>query len=345
MMRKTSILLSLLVTAVLFSCSSKKEQSKVVENDFARILFYNVENLFDTLDAEGKSDAEYTPESDKLWNTERYNDKLSQLSKVIAAADTGYFPEILAFAEIENRQVVEDLVATELLASQAYTVIHRESPDQRGIDCAIAHTDAYEPIVNNYILIDLPGDRTHTRDILYSKGVLYDDTIHVFVNHWPSRYGGKKKSDPKRAFTAQILRNTIDSLQQADNSPNIIIMGDFNDYPADSSLSQVLEAAKTLGNDSQELINLAWKSDEAGIGSYNYRGHWGTLDQFIVSANLFSNKKLTVDEQSYQIVRKEWMMYTNDKGEVYPARSYGGKNYYGGYSDHLAIMLKMKRSK
>ena len=344
MMRKTSFLLSIFISLIIFSCSSKKEQSKVVEDAYARILFYNVENLFDTLDAEGKSDAEYTPESDKLWNTERYNYKLAQLSKVIAVADTGYFPEIMAFAEIENRQVVVDLVSTDLLANIGYSIIHKESPDQRGIDCAIAHTDAYKPLENNYILIDLPGDRSHTRDILYSKGVLYKDTVHVFVNHWPSRYGGKKKSDPKRAFTAQILRNTIDSLQLADKNPNIIIMGDFNDYPADSSLSQVLKAAKSVGDDSQELINLAWKSDEAGIGSYNYRGHWGTLDQFIVSANLFANTTLLVEESSYLIVKKDWMLYTNDKEEVYPARSYGGKNYYGGYSDHLAIMLKMKRN-
>jgi endonuclease/exonuclease/phosphatase family metal-dependent hydrolase len=344
-MKKISILISVFIGLFFLSCSSKKEQIKIPANDYARILFYNVENLFDTLYTEGKSDAEFTPESDKKWNTERYNYKLAQLSKVIAAADTGYFPDIIALAEIENRQVVEDLMSTGLLADQGYKVIHKESPDQRGIDCALAYTSAFEPILNSYILIDLPFERSQTRDILYSKGILYSDTVHVFVNHWPSRYGGKEISDPKRAFTAQILRNTIDSIQLADKNPNIIIMGDFNDYPADSSLSQVLKAQKSLRTNPQELINLAWKSDEAGIGTYNYQGDWGTLDQFIVSANLFTNPSLEVHNNSYVIIKKDWTLYTNNKGEVYPARSYGGKNYYGGYSDHLAIMLKMKRNK
>lgn len=342
-MKQIKFLGILLTSAVLFSCGTKKESAEAEKVSYARILFYNVENLFDTLDTEGKSDSEYTPESNKQWNTERYNHKLSQLSKVILTADTGYYPDIIGFSEIENRNVVEDLINSKSLKAGKYSIIHQESPDQRGIDLALVHNKNYKPIKNDFILVDLPGDRSHTRDIIYSKGVLFKDTVHIFINHWPSRYGGKKKSDPKRAFTAQVLRSVIDSIQAVDKNPRIIITGDFNDYPPDSSLYNVLKAKENLGNDPDELINLAWKANDEGSGSYNYKDHWGTLDQFIVSANLFAQGNLQVDDQSYIIVKKDWMLYTNDKGKQYPSRTYGGKNYYGGYSDHLPILLKLKR--
>ena len=168
--------------------------------------------------------------------------------------------------------------------------------------------------------------------------------MHLFVNHWPSRYGGKEKSDPKRAFTAAVLREKVDSIQKSEDRAQIIIMGDFNDYPADSSLSYVLAAKESLSEDPDELVNLAWKAELAGKGSYNYKGHWGCLDQFIVSGNLFSSN-LKADYSSYIIVKKEWMLYTNKKGEQSPSRTYGGKNHYGGYSDHLPVLLKLEMVK
>ena len=333
------------IALFLAACGPKKEIAKTSDEiTYARILFYNVENLFDTLDAEGKSDAEYTPGSEKNWNTEKYYHKLSQLSKVIAAADTGFFPELIALSEIENAEVVLDLAKTDLLKDQKYQLIHQESPDQRGIDVALMHTNKYSPLYSEFVLVDLPGARTNTRDILYSKGVLYNDTVHLFVNHWPSRYGGKEKSDPKRAFTAAVLREKVDSIQKSEDRAQIIIMGDFNDYPADSSLSYVLAAKESLSEDPDELVNLAWKAELAGKGSYNYKGHWGCLDQFIVSGNLFSSN-LKADYSSYIIVKKEWMLYTNKKGEQSPSRTYGGKNHYGGYSDHLPVLLKLEMVK
>ncbi len=344
-MKNISFFLFISLSALIYSCSSQKQNKKITEKDYARILFYNVENLFDTLDAEGKSDAEYTPQSDKKWNTERYFDKLSKLSKVIISADSGYFPDLIGISEIENRAVVEDLINTSSLKNENYSILHKESPDQRGIDVALVYGPSFKPLNTQFIFVDLPGNRTNTRDILYSKGLLYNDTVHVFVNHWPSRYGGKEISDPKRAFTAAILRNAVDSIQKADLNPKIIIMGDFNDYPSDSSLYVVLAANKQVGEDPNELINLAWTINEAGQGSYFYKGDWGTLDQFIVSANLYGKTGLSVDDQSYIIVKKDWMLYTDKKGVSSPSRSYGGDNYYGGYSDHLPILLKLSRNK
>lgn len=342
-MKLKYILLFIIPALLINACNSSKKSLNKQSDDYARILFYNVENLFDTIDTEGVNDAEFTPTSDKKWDSERYADKLNKLSKVIASADTGYFPDILGICEIENKDVLEDLINTPLLNKAKYEILHQNSPDKRGIDVALAYTKKYTPLSTSYILIDLPGNRSHTRDILYSKGLLYKDTLHVFVNHWPSRYGGKEKSDPKRAFTAQILRNTIDSIQRADKNPKIIIMGDFNDYPPDSSLSMILNAKASPSDNPDDLVNLAWEINANGDGSYNYKGDWGALDQFIVSGSLFEQGKLTADQQSYSVVKKEWMLYTNKKGKQSPARSYGGETYYGGYSDHLPILLKLKR--
>ena len=340
---KVNSLLILFVAGLFFiSCNARKESGKNKGDQFARILFYNVENLFDTIDTEGVRDLEFTPNGDKAWNTEKYYDKLTNLSKVIASADTGYYPDLIGLCEVENIMVVQDLISTELLKPQGYKILHKDSPDNRGIDVSLVYTSAYQPLETSFLLVDLPGERSHTRDILYSKGILYKDTVHLFVNHWPSRYGGKEESDPKRAFTAQVLRSTIDSIQKADKDPQVIIMGDFNDYPSDYSLSEVLNAKNTLSNNPNELINLAWEADNNDLGSYNYKGDWGTLDQFIVSANLFNKGPLTVNLSSYIIVKKDWMLYTNSKGDKSPSRTYGGKNYYGGYSDHLPILLKLK---
>ena len=323
-------------------CSGAKKSRNIAKEEIAgRILFYNVENLFDTINQEGHRDGEFIPGSEKHWNTERYNQKLLHISQVIAAADTGFLPDIIGLAEVENRQVVEDLIQTPLLRKAGYHIIHRDCPDFRGIDVALVYDEKYLPLKNTFYEIELPGEHSTTRDLLYSKGVFLGDTLHIFVNHWPSRYGGKKKSDPKRAFVAAVLRSKVDSLFDAGAAPKIVIMGDFNDYPQDSSIAKILKALPESTGKPDELINLAWATDASGAGSYNYRGHWGALDQMIVSGYLLSGKKWHVTMDSYRVVKRPWMMYTNDKGEQYPSRTYGGPNYYGGYSDHLPVILKV----
>ena len=337
-----SIVAVVIIALFQHSCSTNKTaKTSNKEKVAGRILFYNVENLFDTINQEGHRDGEFTPEHEKNWTSEKYNFKLSQLSKVIASADTGYLPNIIGLAEVENRNVIEDLAATQLLKGSEYKIIHKESPDFRGIDVALIYDETYKPIKNTFYKIDLPGDRSTTRDILYSKGVFKKDTMHLFVNHWPSRYGGKKKSDPKRALVASFLREKVDSLFSKDSSPRIIIMGDFNDYPQDSSLAEILSALPESTGKQDELINLSWAIDASGAGSYNYRGHWGALDQMIVSGYTLEGRRWHVKMNSYEVIKHQWFMYTDDKGEEYPARTYGGPNYYGGYSDHLPIMLRI----
>jgi len=331
-----------LILIMQYACSSSKPgQSGGKEKIAGRILFYNVENLFDTINEDGHSDSEFTPEHEKNWNTKKYLFKLTQLSKVIAAADTGYLPNIIGLCEVENEKVIKDLITMPLLQKAEYKIIHKESPDFRGIDVGLIHDKNYRALKNVFYNIPLPADRPTTRDILYSKGVFKKDTLHLFVNHWPSRYGGKEESDPKRAFTAAILKQKVDSIFDADYAPKIVIMGDFNDYPQDSSLTTILGALPESTGNPNELVNLSWATDAGGAGSYNYRGHWGALDQMIVSGYLLIGKKWHVNMTSYEVVKRPWMMYTNDKEEQYPSRTYGGPNYYGGYSDHLAVMLKI----
>lgn len=334
-------LLLLISIGLFLSCSHSKKNttSKHLEVS-GRLLFYNVENLFDTLVQDGYKNEEYSPGTEKNWNTKRYYEKLEHLAKVISAADTGYLPNLIGLAEVENKRVVSDLINQPLLAKAGYQIIHQDSPDSRGIDVALVHDYSYKPLTNAFYPILIPGDRPTTRDLLYSKGLFKKDTLHVFVNHWPSRYGGKKESDPKREKVARFLRSQVDSILSMQPKALIIIMGDFNDYPPDHSLLQTLKADSALASTS-DLVNLAWKTNRLGEGSYNYRGDWGTLDQFIVSAALFSNSGVSVNDSSFSVVKKPWMLYVNDKDEAYPSRTYGGPNYYGGYSDHLPVLLKL----
>jgi endonuclease/exonuclease/phosphatase family metal-dependent hydrolase len=337
------ILTSLLLLSFLgwMGCTSNPPANADSEYKQGSVLFYNVENLFDTLVQEGHQNEEFSPQSEKKWNSKRYQEKLDHLARAIQAADSSQLPNIIGFAEVENRSVVMDLIQKTELNQKHYSIIHQDSRDERGIDVALIHDQSYQPISNAFYPMIIPGDRPFTRDILYTKGVFLGDTLHLFVNHWPSRWGGKKESDPKRAAVALKMKQLVDSIYSTDINPNILIMGDFNDHPPDSSLSMILRADSTCSTH-QKLVNLAWEFHAADKGTYNYRGDWGMLDQFIVSKSLCEDEGLKAEPM--QIIKKDWMLYQNQKGAFYPSRTYGGPNYYGGYSDHLPILVKIRNS-
>jgi len=346
-MKKLNLFLFATLLVVLVSCSDKKgvsqdkqeNQADISDDGKLHVMFYNVENLFDTIDDPLTRDEEFLPKGKKAWTQERYLDKLDKLSKVISS--TSNMPDIIGLCEVENRQVVADLAGNKQLVEMGYSVIHKDSPDGRGIDVAmLVNKNKVEVIRTDYIKTKLPvGDRPNTRLIIHATTIVNDDTLHVYVNHWPSRYGGQEESEPNRMQVALSLKRDIDILQK--NSPNahVIIMGDFNDYPPNNSLNKVLRAGF---EESRPLINLMWEKDKFGEGTYNYRGDWGCLDQFIVSSNMTNGTaSITTSTDDVVLLKHDWMLYTNDKGEVYPSRTYGGPNYYGGYSDHLPIYLQL----
>ncbi len=332
-------LLSLCFLLTFISCKTKKGlYSKTASQQ--RIAFYNVENLFDLEDNPDKEgDEVFTPEGRNEWTKERYNTKLNMLSKVLNKMGN---PVIVGLCEVENEKVVQDLVATSLLKGENYGVVHRESNDHRGIDVALIYKKNNFEVENiENIKINFPKEVVEnytTRDFLIVEGTLNDKTkLHLIVNHWPSRRGGLPASEPKRVYVAEQVRKKVDAILAKDKNANIILMGDFNDEPPNKSCSETLGACLDFKKDC-DLYNRMGELDNKKMGTYNYRGTWNMLDQFMVSRAIQDSERLPVvlTQAPY---KEEWMLYNSEKYGKTPNRTYGGPNYYGGYSDHLPVFM------
>ena len=310
------------------------------------IGFYNFENLFDTLDTPDKYDYEFTPTGDKVYNTILYSDKLKRLARVVSSIGTEFSPHgvsVLGVAEVENRAVLEDFVGEEQLRSRNYQIIHYESPDTRGIDCALIYNPQYfrpiysEPIKNEILDNDSLVISRPTRDILYVKGLFETDTFHVFVNHWPSRYGGEAATRYLRNYSADLVRARIDQIQSLDPNAKIVVMGDMNDEPNNESILTHLGAKKKKRNVFEgDLFGLMYKYYKKGIGTLAYRDNWSLFDQLIISEPL-----LNADE-GYRylkagIYKKKYMITKTGQYKGYPLRTFSGNVYNYGYSDHFPV--------
>lgn len=331
-----AVVIVIIIAMLVFVFTRNRTPSKPIE-----VVFYNVENLFDTVDDTTVWDDHFLPDSLKQWTDERYDKKLSDLAKVLTAISEDDLPEIIGVCEVENRQVVEDLFKTDSLSKRKYEVIHEQSPDFRGIDVALAYdSDLMSELQHENIRVAFSFEpETTTRDILYAKLLSCGDTLHVFVNHWPSRRGGQERSEPKRLKAATVLRTKIDSILLKDKTAKVIAMGDFNDYPNNTSMTEVMNCEP--GAD-QMLTNMTYRFHADGIGTYNYRGEWGMLDQFIVSDGLlYSAKGCATSDSAVVVFKEDWMLYFPESGSPSPSKTYGGPNYYGGYSDHLPIRMTL----
>jgi hypothetical protein len=333
----TVLLLSIILVSLFSSCSRKSTQG-------FSFAFYNVENLFDTINDPGISDGHYVPGSDLHWDTEKYQHKLDNLSKVMAVVDSTGFPSVFGLCEVENLGVVSDLISQPGLKKAKYKIIHKDSPDGRGIDVALLYqAKKYKPIETRFIRLDFPDNpRSKTRDILYSKGVVgKNDTVHLFVNHWVSRWGGQEKTEPHRIFIADLLKRITDSIFETNPDANILIAGDLNDNPTDKSLMKHLEAKEpTASPSAKTLYNLALIPFKNGEGSLYYKS-WDMFDQIIVSTALLQGYNgLKTNSRQQTVIKKDWMLYHPKKGPARPSRT-ASKNYYGGYSDHLPVFIGM----
>lgn len=345
---RTPIILVLLSFSLLTQERCKRVSPEMIEaassHDDASvsIAFYNVENLFDTSDDPLTDDQEFLPGAEKQWTLDRFTTKLDHLAEVISKLDVS-LPDVVGLAEVENRYVLEQLVAHPKLKAANYQIVHRNSPDGRGIDCALLYNpEQFEIDKQSFIRFKLPvKDRKNTRDIVYARGIHKSDTLHFFVNHWPSRYGGQEASEPKRLTAAYELDKRVDSIRRVSPNAQVLCMGDFNDHPNNKSLKTVLGAGVT--SDHSQLYNFMWSIHKNGGGSYNYKGDWGALDQFVGTWNMLEESSAFVTHrEAAQIIKHDWMMYVNDENVAFPSRTYGGPNYYGGYSDHLPILLTLK---
>ncbi len=330
----------------LFLCFYGSAQQKPTFDKSFVIMSYNVENLYDTINDPDKDDEEFLPAGKQNWTGERYTKKLEQLSKVIAALNAKNLPAVIGLYEIENSKVVQDLGATALLKKGKYGVVNYNSPDKRGIDVAMLYRkDKLSILSSKPLYVRLPEEPPYpTRDMLYVKGLaVKTDTIHLFFNHWPSRRSGADESEKNRIAAATVLRHSVDSILKNSPSARIIIMGDFNDYPDNNSIVKTLGVDTLLQADKKNgLYNLTYALEKKNEGTYNYKGDWGMLDQFIVSYPVLNGTGLHLKKDAAKILKEEWMLYTNkETQESKPNATYGGEKYFGGYSDHLPIYMEL----
>ena len=312
----------LIVIAFVTSCSNAQQERT--------IAFYNVENLFDTINTPDKNDTEYLPSAEKKWNSEKYFTKIKHINKIVEELN---FPIIMGFCEIENEAVVRDVVNGGQMKG-AYGVIHYESLDKRGIDNAIIYDSTLMTIVESGILrFDMPKPFTPSRDIVWAKFKLGEEEIIAMVNHWPSRRGGQPISEPKRLIAATSAKAFIDSVLSASPKAKIVFMGDLNDYPENLAPKMISSLLKPM---------ITKKSGEYE-GTHSYRGEWGVLDHIMISKG-FTKGKVCVKKKSGKINAVDYLM-TEYKGNIVPFRTYGGRKYLGGYSDHLPVSVVVKIKK
>ena len=301
-----------------------------------RILFWNVENLFDTKDDPRKNDNEFLPDATRHWNHFRYRDKLKNLAKGIIASGKEYVPDLVGLCEVENDSCLYDLIRYSPLREADYRFVMTDSPDQRGIDVALLYQrGSFKLLQHQSIRIPYKQwKKGPTRDILHVVGkVVSGDTLDVVVCHMPSRSGGQAKSEPYRLLTTQMLKQAVDSLMLVRKNPSVVVMGDFNDYPTNKSM-------KRLCSDGRLRNLMKGKKD----GTYRYRGEWGILDQFLVSGSLLKRRgSIRTSAKDAQILRHDFLLEEDDKyGGDKPFCTYNGMKYLGGFSDHLPIVLDLR---
>ncbi|MDD2197381.1 MAG: endonuclease/exonuclease/phosphatase family protein [Bacteroidales bacterium] len=334
------ITLFLLLAIPLITFSQKEKQYKVVN-----IAFYNLENLFDTLDTPDVNDRDYTPEGLNRWDTKKYNEKLENLAEVlskIGADATPHGPAVIGLAEMENRNVLEDLVKQEAIADRNYRIVHYDSPDRRGIDVALFYQSEYFEVTNSVShRLNIEGrENFYTRDQLLVSGLLDGEEFHFIVSHWPSRSGGESRSRPLRNAAADLGRHIIDSVLSINPNAKIIYMGDLNDNPDNQSVMKHLRSkpdAKKL--EEGDLFNPFYSFYKKGIGTLAWRDTWSLFDMVMPSKSLMEKDFSSYRFYKANVFNKNFLQQKSGRFKGYPLRTHGGGQYLGGYSDHFPTYI------
>jgi len=344
-MRKSIVIFFILF--VPFIANAQKTSYKV-----GLVGFYNLENLFDTINDPEKNDEDFLPDGSYHYTGKVYLDKLDHLAEVLSQIGTDVSPDglsIIGHAEIENDEVLVDLFNHPKLKSRNYKIVHYDSPDIRGVDVGMVYNPKYfTPINSQSLTVHLGTDSTEhkTRDVLYVYGKYDGEDLFVFVNHWPSRRGGEEASAPGRAAAAKVCREKIDSITSKNPDAKIIVMGDLNDDPTNPSVAVVLGAKGDKKQVARGGLYNPWLEPyKQGIGTLAYNDSWNLFDQIIISSAFLEKEQNGFFFHEAKIFSKPWMLNKSGRYKGYPKRTYDFNNYMGGYSDHFPTYIVLLKKK
>ena len=316
------LILLMLLSAVGFALRAQENEKKLA-------MFWNLENFFDWTDqGTGESDAEFSSYGKRHWTRKRFYTKCDAVSKTIFHIGDlyGKLPDVIGFAEIENRGVLEKLCSSTLLRKCGYRIVHFDSSDRRGIDVALLYrTTCYNHLSTSLRTPETDGKKLQTRDMLHVslKDLQTDEIYHYIVCHHPSKFGGEESSIPKRLAAMTALKEICDSL----GNRNLIVMGDFNDVPSAAQFDMLDDS----------LVNKSDSLHAAGRGTIRYEGKWDLIDMFLVSSNIEGHSVMDIPEVPFLMTRE-----SRHAGEK-PLRTYSGPRYLGGVSDHLPVVLYFRK--
>jgi len=339
---KIIILLIIIIFSSYKTIPFSTESSNSKNDTIVGIMFYNVENMFDIYEDSLKNDKEFLPSGSRRWTYKRMKQKFTNISRVILNAGGWNLPVIVGLCEVENSFVLNSFLYETGLYNLGYRYVHYESPDERGIDVALIYKKkCFEVIDSQPYMVDLSSFKHFTRDILYVKGVLLEkDTLHLLVNHWPSRLGGAIASSPRREIAANTAKKICDSILFYNVNANIIIMGDFNEDPDTRIMTEIIDAGKK--NDTLKFVNLA-RHAEGYQGTIKYQHTWSIFDQIIVSQSLLNDSsKIKVRKPVMTIISLPFLFEADPTyGGQRLFRTYSGYKYTGGFSDHLPVWIDL----
>ena len=313
----------------------------------AGICFYNLENLFDTIPNNPENrDLEFTPNGSRKWDGVKYWKKIHNMAYAISnfkSKTTPMGPAIIGVSEIENRSVLEDLVADPQIRDWNLKICHHDSPDARGVDVGLLYNPRYFKVQNvtNHRLTEISF---RTRDQMCVQGLLMGQPIAVIVNHWPSRLGGQEKSSPNREAAARLCKHIADSLWQVNPEMGVIILGDLNDDPMDPSCAKVLGAKRDRdGVGAHGFYNPFWNLLAKGIGTLAYKSSWNLFDQIIMSGNLANGPEDKWHFWRAEVLNFDFLKDTEGNRQGYPLRTYSAGSFLNGYSDHFPTEIFLVR--
>ncbi|MFZ4723821.1 MAG: endonuclease/exonuclease/phosphatase family protein [Paludibacter sp.] len=337
-----------IILAIGTSCSSpKKVTTKPTEKvnvQISCVAFYNLENLFDTINNENVNDEEYTPNGTIKWNSLKYKSKLQHMAYAVSQIGLDVTQQgiaLIGVSEIENRGVLEDLIKQPELAKRSMEIVHYDSPDRRGVDVGLIYNPRLFTVTNSKSYrLHTDDSEFLTRDQLMVSGYLQGEKVHVIVNHWPSRTGGEERSRPKRNAAAGLTRSIADSLFRVDPKSKIIVMGDLNDDPFNESCATILKAKKEINDvKDTDLYNTLWKTLEMGVGSLAYNDQWNLFDQIIISPELAHADRSKLKFWKAEVFNRSFLTQQEGRYKGTPLRTHAGGAWTNGYSDHYPTLI------